>query len=106
MVVSDLVLVKPLSEAVRRSVDAYVGCVAGASRREDYLRAIVKAGFRDVEVLEERSYGEDAGLFGDSDWLREAASAVVSAKVRAVKPGETSDSGRPASGRAPLTSDV
>jgi ubiquinone/menaquinone biosynthesis C-methylase UbiE len=86
MVVSDLVLVKPLSEAVRHSVEAYVGCVAGASLREEYLRAIAKAGFRDVEVLEERSYGEDAGLFGDSDWLREAASAVVSAKVRAVKP--------------------
>lgn len=88
MVVSDLVLVKPLSEAVRHSVEAYVGCVAGASLREDYLRAIAQAGFRDIEVLEERSYGDDAGLFGDSDWLREAAGAVVSAKVRAVKPAE------------------
>jgi arsenite methyltransferase len=90
LVVSDLVLVHPLSEAVRRSVEAYVGCVAGASMREDYLRAIAGAGFRDIEVLEERSYGEDAELFGGADWLREAAGAVVSAKVRAVKPREPS----------------
>ncbi len=86
LVVSDLVLVRPLSESVRRSVEAYVGCVAGASQREDFLRGIAAAGFRDVEVLEERRYGEATELFGEADWLREAADAVVSAKVRAVKP--------------------
>jgi len=85
MVVSDLVLLRPLSEEVRRSVEAYVGCVAGAAQKEDYLRAIRDAGFRDVEVVEERSYG-DADLFGGAEWMREGARAVVSAKVRAVKP--------------------
>ncbi len=85
LVVSDLVLVRPLSDEVRRSVEAYVGCVAGASLRADYLRAISDAGFRDIEVVEERSYG-DAALFGDAEWMREAARAVVSAKIRAVKP--------------------
>jgi arsenite methyltransferase len=86
MVVSDLVLVRPLSDAVRRSVEAYVGCVAGAAMKEDYLRAIRDAGFADVEVVEERAYGDKAELFGDSEWVREAATAVVSAKVRARKP--------------------
>ena len=85
MVVSDLVLVRTLSDAARKSVEAYIGCVAGASLREDYLRAIGAAGFAEVEVLEERPYGDDAALFGDSEWIREAATAVVSAKVRAVK---------------------
>jgi arsenite methyltransferase len=85
LVVSDLVLVRPLSDAIRRSVEAYVGCVAGASLREDYLRAISAAGFRDIEVLEERSYG-DVDLFGDAPWMREAARSVVSAKIRGVKP--------------------
>jgi len=94
LVVSDLVLVRPLGDAVRRSVEAYVGCVAGASMRDDYLRAIAAAGFRDIEVLEERSYGQDADLFGDAEWLREAAGAVVSAKVRAVKPREPSAASR------------
>jgi ubiquinone/menaquinone biosynthesis C-methylase UbiE len=84
MVVSDLVLLRTLSEEVRRSVEAYVGCVAGAAMKEDYLRAIREAGFRDVAVVEERSYG-DADLFGGADWMREAARSVVSVKVRAVK---------------------
>jgi SAM-dependent methyltransferase len=84
MVVSDLVLVRPISEEIRRSVEAYVGCVAGASLRADYLKAIGAAGFRDIEVLEERSYG-DVDLFGDAEWMREAARSVVSAKIRAVK---------------------
>ncbi|MGD0484210.1 MAG: arsenite methyltransferase [Gemmatimonadales bacterium] len=85
MVVSDLVLLRTLSEEVRRSVEAYVGCVAGAASKEDYLRAIREAGFHDVAVVEERSYG-DADLFGGAEWMREAARSVVSAKVRAVKP--------------------
>jgi SAM-dependent methyltransferase len=85
MVVSDLVLLRGLSEEVRHSVEAYVGCVAGASLKDDYLRAIREAGFRDVAVVEERSYG-DADLFGGAEWMREAARSVVSAKVRAVKP--------------------
>jgi arsenite methyltransferase len=85
MVVSDLVLKQPLPDDVRHSVEAYVGCVAGAALHRDYLAMIRRAGFASVRTVEERSYGE-AELFGGYEWLREAAKAVVSAKVRAVKP--------------------
>jgi len=85
MVVSDLVLTRPIPDDVRHSVEAYVGCVAGAAMKDEYLYLIGKAGFRDIEVVEERSYG-DAEVFGGYEWLREAAKSVVSAKVRAVKP--------------------
>ncbi len=85
LVVSDLVLKQPLSDDVRHSVEAYVGCVAGASLQTEYLGMMREAGFARVETLEERSYGE-AELFGGYEWLREAARSVVSAKVRAVKP--------------------
>jgi len=85
MVVSDLVLLQPLPDDVRHSVEAYVGCVAGASLKADYLWLIGAAGFRDIEVVEERSYG-DADVFGGYEWLRESAKMVLSAKVRAVKP--------------------
>ena len=102
LVVSDLVLLRPLSDDVRRSVEAYVGCVAGAALRDDYLRDIAAAGFRDVEVLEERSYG-DAALFGDAEWMREAARSVVSVKVRAVRPGAPSAASGPPSASAPRT---
>lgn len=85
MVVSDLVLLAALPDDVRHSVEAYVGCVAGAALKDEYLYLIGKAGFRDIEVVEERSYG-DADVFGGYEWLRESAKMVVSAKVRAVKP--------------------
>ena len=85
MVVSDLVLKQPLSDDVRHSVEAYVGCVAGASLHTEYLALMRDAGFQNVQTVEERSYG-DAELFGGYEWLREAARSVVSAKVRAIKP--------------------
>jgi SAM-dependent methyltransferase len=85
MVVSDLVLVAPLPDSVRSSVEAYVGCVAGASRREDYLRLVREAGFERVEVLEETQYG--SALFGDdADTAAKTLEAVRSVKIRAYKP--------------------
>lgn len=84
MVVSDLVLVAPLPDAVRKSAEAYVGCVAGAAMKEDYLRTIKDAGFERVEVVEERGYGAQEKL--DNEIERETAKAVRSIKVRAFKP--------------------
>jgi len=85
MVVSDLVLTAPIPSDVRHSVEAYVGCVAGAAMKDEYLWMMGAAGFRDIEVVEERSYG-DATVFGGYEWLRQAAKSVVSAKIRAFKP--------------------
>jgi len=85
MLVSDLVLTKALPESVRTSLEAYVGCVAGASMKADYLRLIREAGFKDVEVVREDSYGDKASCWDGMPAPLEA-SAVVSAKVRAVKP--------------------
>src|SRR5262249_30179888 len=48
LVVSDLVLTRELGEELRRNVDLYVGCVAGAALKDEYLRLIRDAGFHDV----------------------------------------------------------
>ncbi len=55
MFLSDIVLLRELPRAVRESIEAYVGCVAGASLKDDYLAAIGAAGFRDVEIVKETS---------------------------------------------------
>jgi SAM-dependent methyltransferase len=86
LLVSDLVLSRQLPEAVRTSVEAYVGCVAGASLKDDYLRQIREAGFADVAVVEERGYGPGADMLPDVVKDAKAWDAVLSAKVRAVKP--------------------
>ena len=85
MVVSDLVWTRPVPEAVRRSVDALVGCVGGASLRQDYLDFIRRAGFESVEVVEEIRYDAGLSAFAERSDEREAFDAVRSVKVRARK---------------------
>jgi SAM-dependent methyltransferase len=53
LVISDIVLDRPLPAAIQESILAWVGCVAGAARREDYLAQIGDAGLRNVEILRE-----------------------------------------------------
>jgi ubiquinone/menaquinone biosynthesis C-methylase UbiE len=75
VMVSDIVLVKELPEDIRNSLAAYAGCVAGALRKEDYLTTIAEAGFENVEVVSEQSFGSG-----------EMESAILSVGVRAFKP--------------------
>ena len=98
LMVSDLVLLKPLPEIVRQSVEAYVGCIAGAVMKDEYLAAITDAGFRDLKVVGEDVYPvelavndpvakaiySDAGII--SDHAKEISGSVASIKVSAVKP--------------------
>lgn len=56
LAISDLVLKAPLPAGLLRTVEAYVGCVAGAMLRDDYLAAISAAGFRAVEVVAESTF--------------------------------------------------
>ena len=81
LMVSDLVLAKELPDAIKHSVEAYVGCLAGAIMKDEYLRFITIAGFKEVKVVSESSYPVDA-MF---DKLEGAQDAVVSIKVSAIK---------------------
>jgi SAM-dependent methyltransferase len=81
LMVSDLVLAKELPDAIKESVEAYVGCLAGAIKKDEYLKLITMAGFKEVKVISESSYPVDA-MF---DNLKEAQDAVISIKVSAVK---------------------
>jgi SAM-dependent methyltransferase len=97
IMVSDIVLLKPLPKAVQESVEAYAGCIAGAEIKEKYLGTIREAGFGDVKVIEEKTYplefivSEDAfeGAIDDlkmsPEELKATANTVVSVKVSAVK---------------------
>ncbi len=52
LAVSDIALKHELPEAVSRSVAAYVGCIAGAIRIEDYRNGLLAAGFEHVEIVD------------------------------------------------------
>ena len=96
--VSDIVLLKELPEEVKKSVAAYLGCVAGASSKEGYLKAIREAGFQETRVLGEETcpvelYANDPtareivkNLKLSQEKAEDLAKAVASMKVSAVKP--------------------
>lgn len=79
--VSDLVLVKDLPNDIKESVEAYVGCLAGAIKRDEYLKFITIAGFQEVRIISQSNYPVDA-MFEN---LKGADGAVASIKVSAVK---------------------
>jgi arsenite methyltransferase len=81
LMVSDLVLVKELPEAIKESVEAYVGCLAGAIRKDEYLKYITMAGFQEIKVISQSSYPVDA-MFDD---FKSAEDAIASIKVSAKK---------------------
>ena len=52
LAVSDIALKAELPEAVASSMAAYVGCIAGAIRIEDYKAGLLEAGFKYVEIVD------------------------------------------------------
>jgi arsenite methyltransferase len=59
--VSDVVVRGEVPAAIRRSIELWIGCVAGALSEDDYRAKLAKAGFADVEVEPTRVYRvEDA----------------------------------------------
>jgi len=97
LMVSDLVLLKELPDVIKQSADAYIGCISGATGKDEYLEAIKSAGFKDVEIIDESYYPVE--LFQDAtaakavierlnipaDAVKEIAEAVVSIKVQGRK---------------------
>ncbi len=52
LAVSDIALKHELPEAIAKSVAAYVGCIAGAIRIDDYRSGLLAAGFEHVEIVD------------------------------------------------------
>ncbi len=57
--VSDVVVRGPVPADIRRSVELWVGCVAGALDESDYRAKLAAAGFADVEIEPTRVYTID-----------------------------------------------
>ena len=56
LMVSDLVTEGELPEDVRKSFDAWAGCIAGALEKGEYLDKIKQAGFKNVKVVSGKPY--------------------------------------------------
>ena len=93
--VSDMVLLRALPASVRRSLELWAGCVAGALGERDYRAKLAAAGFVDVEVTPTRVFrrADLEGMLAASGAsvpatdLAAMDGALASAFVRARKPG-------------------
>jgi len=97
LMVSDLVLVKELPAIIKESAETYVGCLAGAIFKKDYLNYIKEAGFDKIKVVGETYYPVEAmandatakivkdNPIVSSNDLKEIGHSVASIKVSAEK---------------------
>lgn len=53
LMVSDVVLAKPLPEELKNDKDLLIGCVSGAILKEDYLNLLKQTGFTDITIHKE-----------------------------------------------------
>ncbi len=98
LMVSDIVLLKPLPGLIKSCIEAYVACLAGAATRQDYLQSIQAAGFVNIEIVEETSVPVDLvvndpltrkivkGLNISSKSVRGVVDSIKSIRVSATKP--------------------
>ena len=91
--VSDVVVRGEVPPEVRRSMELWIGCVAGALSEADYTRLLEEAGFEEVNIQPTRVYNfEDAKAFLAGSGLetdeiaRQVDGRVMGAFVRARKP--------------------
>jgi SAM-dependent methyltransferase len=107
LMISDIVLLKELPAFIKNSIEAYIGCVAGAMLKDEYLTAIKEAGFQDVKIMGETAFpmefmANDPTVKGLVEHLRilpekigEVAESIRSIKVYGVKPIVASETSGP-----------
>ena len=91
--VSDVVVRGDVPAEIKKNMELWVGCVAGALSDHDYIAKLAKAGFQNIDIETTRVYGvEDARAFLSGQGLdvdalaKEVDGKFISAFVRAIKP--------------------
>src|SRR3984957_18292155 len=94
--VSDVVVRGEVPAEIKRSMELWVGCIAGALRDYDYVARLARAGFDSIDIEPTRVYGIDDArqfLIGegiDADAIApQVQDKFVSAFIRAIKPAST-----------------
>jgi arsenite methyltransferase len=90
--VSDIVLLSELPESVKNDVEAYLGCVAGASLLNDYIRLALESGLSDLAIAQITPGSTLASAYGPKDATpqqlelkRSAGLAIASIKLQGRK---------------------
>jgi ubiquinone/menaquinone biosynthesis C-methylase UbiE len=84
LIISDIVLIKDLPESVKNNIEAYIGCVAGAVLKDEYLRFIEQAGFQNIKIVNEKPFSASY-CYNKSEEIR---TSIVSVTIYANKSKE------------------
>ena len=93
--VSDVIVRGDVPAAVKRSMELWIGCVAGALEEQEFKSLLADAGFADIDIEPTRIYGgEDAAAFLagaglDTGIASEIDGRFMSAFIRGTKPVST-----------------
>ncbi len=98
LMISDIVLLNELPDFIKKSIEAYIGCLSGAVMRDEYIGAIKAAGFQEISIIGETPF-PIKGIVDDPtakaviknleippEKIKEVANSVISIKVSAIKP--------------------
>lgn len=107
--VSDVVVRGEVPADVRRSMELWVGCVAGALEEQEFRTLLAENGFTDIDIEPTRLYKgddarvflQDAGINVDAN-LAEIDGKFMAAFVRATKPADEHAVVTPVTKRRPL----
>lgn len=90
--ISDVVLEGTLPPAIETAAAMYAGCISGALQKNDYIKIIKDAGFREIAILKEkkilipdsilREYLNEAGLAD----FKKSGTSIISVTVYGKKP--------------------
>ena len=108
--VSDVIVRGEVPPAIRRNMELWIGCVAGALSDRDYLDKLARAGFVDAGIEVTRVYGADDArefLAAQGAELQQLAAQVdgkfASGFIRATKPLTAAAASAPGTTAAPAT---
>ncbi len=101
LMISDIMLLKELPDYILNSLAAYVGCIAGAMLKDEYLKLVEEVGFSNIQIVSESTFSTDTlikdpianaiteELKVSEAELRDVGKSVVSIRFSAIKPMKT-----------------
>lgn len=97
IMISDIILLNDLPEYIKNSIEGHLACLAGAVRKEDYLEAIIEAGFTEISVDKQSPFPIELMLNDPiakkivnennltETEVKEIANSIASISIRAIK---------------------
>lgn len=98
ILISDIILLHDLPEYVKNSVEGHIACLSGAIRKEDYVNAIAKAGFTEINIHKQSHFPIELMLndpiaekiVSENDLtekeIKDIANSIASISISAKKP--------------------